>query len=425
MINKESIRAVDNSVFGSHFSKPLYKSYCFSLIPQTIQNAFTGNSVGSLPKDVYGKFSKKYKKVILFFIDAFGWHFFSKYKNKYPFLKYFLKKGVVSKLTSQFPSTTANCVTCINTGLPVGESGIYEWNYYEPKFDAIISPLLFSYSGKKVRDTLVPTGTAAKSILPNVTVYKKLKAIGVDSYIFQHSDYTPSAYSDVVFEGATKVFPYVSFSEALTNLVKTHKEVTNPSYFFLYFDKVDGMGHKYGPTSPHFEAEVDTLLNTLNRLFLPEMKRNKKKDTLFLFTADHGQSNINPKTTFYLNLKIPEIIPFIQKNKKGELLVQAGSPRDLFLHIKKDCINKAQKLLQEKLVGKAEVIQTAELIKQGFFGKTISKEFLSRVGNLVILSYDNESIWWYEKDIFEQKYFGHHGGLTRNEMEIPLLLCQF
>jgi hypothetical protein len=59
----------------------------------------------------------------------------------------------------------------------------------------------------------------------------------------------------------------------------------------------------------------------------------------------------------------------------------------------------------------------------GYFGPTISPEFRSRVGNLVILSHRYESTWWYVKDKFEQKYYGHHGGLTPQEMEIPLFTC--
>jgi len=39
-----------------------------------------------------------------------------------------------------------------------------------------------------------------------------------------------------------------------------------------------------------------------------------------------------------------------------------------------------------------------------------------------VLSFEGEAVWWYEKDRFEQKFRGHHGGLTRGEMETPLLL---
>jgi hypothetical protein len=50
---------------------------------------------------------------------------------------------------------------------------------------------------------------------------------------------------------------------------------------------------------------------------------------------------------------------------------------------------------------------------------------MSRVGNLVILPYDGETVWWYDPGRFEQKFYGHHGGLTPGEMEIPLLMYAF
>jgi hypothetical protein len=61
------------------------------------------------------------------------------------------------------------------------------------------------------------------------------------------------------------------------------------------------------------------------------------------------------------------------------------------------------------------------MIEDGWFGPVVSPAFRKRAGDLVILPYRGESVWWYEKDRFYQKYKGHHGGLTPQEMEIPLL----
>jgi len=44
------------------------------------------------------------------------------------------------------------------------------------------------------------------------------------------------------------------------------------------------------------------------------------------------------------------------------------------------------------------------------------------VGNLVILPRGDETVWWYEKGKFELKHNGLHGGLSRDEMDIPLIL---
>src|SRR5688572_32793265 len=105
MLNKQSIDAVNHSVFGKHFCKPLYATYCFSNIPGTIERLLTGNSSLSLPADTFGSVSKKPKHVILLFIDGFGWCFFEQYAHLYPFLQRITQQGIVSKITSQFPST--------------------------------------------------------------------------------------------------------------------------------------------------------------------------------------------------------------------------------------------------------------------------------------------------------------------------------
>ncbi|MGH2482072.1 MAG: alkaline phosphatase family protein, partial [Ktedonobacteraceae bacterium] len=115
MLNATSLNAVNSSRFSQRFVKPLYQSYCFANLPATISYLLTGVGQSALPLDVFGDLPTRYNKVVLLFIDAFGWRFFGQYADKYPLLKTFLQQGAVSKLTSQFPSTTPAHVTCINT----------------------------------------------------------------------------------------------------------------------------------------------------------------------------------------------------------------------------------------------------------------------------------------------------------------------
>jgi hypothetical protein len=148
----------------------------------------------------------------------------------------------------------------------------------------------------------------------------------------------------------------------------------------------------------------------------------KGKRILFLMTADHGQVEVSPQTTIYLNTnaQFKGIERFLKTNLKGQLLVPAGSPRDLFLYIKEDLVDEAQSFLAPRLEGKADVVKTESLLEEGFFGPEVSSRLRERVGNLIILPYRYESVWWYEKGKFEQRFYGHHGGLTPQEMETIL-----
>jgi predicted AlkP superfamily pyrophosphatase or phosphodiesterase len=386
--------------------KPRYDSSGFSALPRRITELLTT--------------PQKYEAVVLFLIDGFGWRFFEKFQQE-PFLKGVTRHGKVEKLSAQFPSTTAAHITTLHTGMPVGEHGIFEWIYYEPLLEAVIAPLLFSFAGTNQRDTLKPSGAKPQRLFPNSTFYHSLKRQGVTSTLFQHREYTPSAYNDVISSGA-RALGYKTLPEALVNLAEALAKSSSPSYFVLYNEKVDSISHEYGPDSAQTSAEIQVLLMTMEAIFQKAMTHSHKK-ILFLLTADHGQSETDPLTTIYLNRepRFNGIERFLRSDRQGELIVPAGSARDFFLYIQPGMVEAAQAFLTPRLEGKAEVRKVAELMAEGYFGPTLSARFCARAGDLVILPYRYESVWWYEKNKFEQKYHGHHGGLTSQEMEIPLI----
>ena len=384
------------------FIKPQYDEGGFAGIPERIKNAFT---------------SGEYDAVILFLVDGFGWRFFERFQDA-PFLRRIARHGRVEKLTSQFPSTTAAHLTTIHTGWNVGQSGVHEWIYYEPLVDAIIAPLLFSYSGLWERDSLKNSGVQPSLLYPRGVFYPDLKQLGVQPFVFGIRDYTPSTYSSVVMDGA-ELRSFKTLSEALINVGNLLGQQTQPTYIYLYFDRIDMLAHDYGPASPQAEAEIETFLLMMEYYF---ERVFKGKRILFLMTADHGQVEVDPKTTIFLNTnpQFAGMERFLKTNRKGQLLVPAGSPRDMFLYIKDDMLEEAQYFLAPRLEGKADVIRTKFLIENGFFGAEVSSRFRERAGNLVILPYRYESVWWYEKGKFEQRFYGHHGGLTPQEMETIL-----
>ncbi len=412
-------------VLDARFIRPRYNGHCFADLPATIKWILTGQGSPSLDPALLTAVQGPCDTVVLFFIDAFGWRFFERCQNCYPFLSDIGRGGWVARLTAQFPSTTAAHVTCIHTGQPVGRSGVFEWQYYEPTLDAIITPLPFAPAGSSQPNSL--PREAAQTVFPQGTLYQELGRLGVESCVLQSSAFTPSTCSDAYLQGA-QVHPFRTLSEALTNLTDLlQKPRSGPAYFLFYFDQIDVIGHRYGPDSPQFRAEIDTFLTAVERLFWRPLAGRLQR-TLFMLTADHGLAPIDPKTTLYLNnsARFPGLVPLLRTDRGGRLLVPAGSARDFFLYVADDRLDEAHALLARQLKGRAQVCRTADLIEAGLFGPPpMSTRFLERVGNLVVLPFAGESVWWYEKDKFEIKSRGSHGGLTPAEMEIPLLLFYF
>ena len=396
---------------------PQYSGRCFSDLPKTIRYLLTGNGSPGLDREILGPVDNRWKKVVLFFVDAFGWSFCKPRLNDFSFLHQFTELGVAESITAQFPSTTAAHVTCIHTGLSPIESGVFEWQYYEPLVDDIIIPLLFSPVGVRTRNAL--DHIEPEQILPSQTIYRDLENCGIRSCGFQPSLHLASPYARLTYDGA-EVVPYRTLSEGLTILHQRILSETDPSYFFFYFDGIDQVGHSQGPQSLHFSAEIDSFLLTMERIFGVD----GDGETLLMLVADHGMTQINPKNTIYLNIE-PEfqgVERFLRTNSAGRILVPVGSCRDMFLYIKEGMLEEAQAFLELRLHGRAQVISTSELVSRGFFGPgPASESFNVHVGDLVILPNYGEAVWWYERGKFEQTLFGGHGGLTSEEMMIPFL----
>src|SRR6516225_11161823 len=90
--------AVAGATWGraGQFRRPLCESYCFSRLPATAKYLLLGRDedrAAALPADAYAGLPTRYDAVVLLFIDAFGWHFFRRAAEDYPFLKRFLQHG--------------------------------------------------------------------------------------------------------------------------------------------------------------------------------------------------------------------------------------------------------------------------------------------------------------------------------------------
>lgn len=412
-------------MLSSHFIKPGYGGYCFADLPTTIQYWLTGKGQPGLAPACLGPTMRQYDTVIFMFIDAFGWRFYETYRHQSPFLQQFHH---VAKITSQFPSTTTAHVTCIHTGQAVGQSGLYEWHMYDPKLDGMITPFMFSFSGDRVAETLKPLPIQASDLYPpKTTFYQTLAELGIHSVMLQHKALFNSTYSQYVLRGISEIISHKTLPEAMVNLRVALAHQQQPTYYFFYYSTIDTICHDYGPDSPQLAAEIQNFLNTMNEFFYQPL-HGKLTNTLLVVTADHGQTHVDPKTTVYVNTdpRFAGLEQAIKTNRYGQKLVPAGSPRDMFFHIQADKLSETHAFLTQRLEGQAEVCLVTDLIEAGYFGlHPISEAFLQRVGNLVVLPYAGNSVWWYEAERFEQSFYGHHGGLTPDEMEIPLMLSEF
>jgi hypothetical protein len=409
-LDSASVAAVDGSRRPGGDVRPLHDGYAFAALPATIKRLLVGGD-GGLPPTATVAAGALVECVVLVLLDAFGWRFFERHADEHPLLRRMLAEGAVAKLTTQFSSTTAAHITTLHTGRPVGEHGLYEWNIYEPALDALVTPLLFSFAGDGERDTLRAAGIDPRAVFPTGTVYRRLAERGVRSLAFQPASFTPSTYDGVLLEGAD-LHPYETLEAGFAALAAGLGTAPRPVFAYLYIDALDQCGHRDGPSSLAFHAEAVRCLDAIDAGL-----RALPAGTLLLLAADHGQVDVDPRRTLFVNELWPDIGACLRADRRGRPLAPAGSARDLFLHTAPGARERVVARLRELLGERATVHATADLVAEGLFGPAPGPRLLDRLGDVCVLPAPGETVWWRERGRFGMRFRGHHGGLTPAEAE--------
>jgi Type I phosphodiesterase / nucleotide pyrophosphatase len=382
---------------------------CFDQLPATVERLLTGTTAGPALDEPL--LHERFARVALIYLDAFGWTFLDRQRSRrHALLDRVASDGVLAQLTSQFPSTTAAHATTIHSGLPVAEHGVYEWHVLEPSLNRLITPLLFSFSGDGRRESLAGV-LAPESVYPRESLYARLAEHGVRSSVAQSAAYARGSPNGVLLRGAD-VLP---FSRARQGLAAAAAALAaaDVGYAMVYLDDVDSLMHHDGPDGPAADAAFATALTLVDQTPFPA-------GTLVLLTADHGMSPVDPGRTVYVNEVWPELAGQLETGADGKPLAPAGSCRDLFLHVRDGKTREVCDQLAERLDGVADVMEVDALVACGAFD-TPSTRLQARLGEVVVLPRYGEAVFWHEPGRFAQELHGQHGGLSPQEMEIPLL----
>jgi len=342
-------------------------------------------------------------RVALVYFDAFAWRFAERHGD-HPLLR----DAEVERWASQFPSTTAVHTTTIHSGLPVGEHGIYEWNVYEPRLDRLITPLWHSFAGDGERGTLLRVGIRGADLFPFEPLYARWEW---PSYTAFPAAYAFSPATECLAASAT-VLSFGTTADGLELLARALGSEER-GYGTIHLPELDTHMHLAGPDEPQVDAIVTATLDAIRAAPWPS-------GTVVLVTSDHGMAAISPERTSYVNVVWPELPDHLAHGADGKPLAPAGSARDLFLHVLPDRLEEVAARLGELLAEKADVRRVDDLVAEGVFGE-VGERLRERLANLVVLPHADEAAYWLEPGRFEQRFLGQHGGLSPDEVEIPLV----
>ncbi|MCL2258181.1 MAG: alkaline phosphatase family protein [Candidatus Bathyarchaeota archaeon] len=417
MLQPQQSHPITKKENNPHFTYPQYQDNCISNIPDLLKEILEiNNNNCNKPKTFHRDTAEHNKKVILLVIDGLGYNQFLNQQNNDQFLTNLNNKGIIQPLTSVFPSQTTNALTTLNTGLTPQEHGLFEHFIYLKNI-GIINSLNYECINPKTQKTAIEEDLKPNSLLlKGKTIHTTLREKEIQTYTHTNIVSAFCACSKTIFQGST-ITPALKTSDLIVGLRKNLEANKDKSaYFFVHIDTPDTLSHKYGPNSEQYYTELTNITYLLNKELVQKLDPKTAKDTLLLLTADHGGIDIDTKKTVYLTKTALNL----QIGANQEPIAPTGSYREIFLHIEEKKLAETKQWLHKKIGEKAQIIETLEATKNGLFGiDQVSKGFFERAGNLLILPYNNQTIWF--KDLQERKidYLGQHGGLSRQEMIVP------
>lgn len=399
--------------------KPDYSGNCLSNLPATVMSILGVNDSRPVlrKRALGGVETSGVENVVLLLCDGFGYREWKRQSGR-GFVGALSERGSVTPITTVFPSTTAAALTTVSTGLTPQEHGLPEWYVYMDEVGAVILTLPFTRVGERGRDMLLGEMNP-RALFDGQTIFQKLTKAGVNCTSLTSRGLAYTSFSSISHLGS-EVVPYSAASDLTVSLRRMVERARGRNLFYAYWSYVDSIEHAYGPNTDEAEVEASVISHAFQEGFLSKLDKDAAKRTLILVTADHGQISVDGGETRYLN-RFTKLTRSYERSSMGARVPPWGSARDTYLRVADDKVDDMKEYLQKKLDGVASVLTTEEGIREGLFGiNQPTRKFRRRVGNLMILPHGTQTVWYrYRKgDALELR--GHHGGLTEDEMTIPL-----
>jgi hypothetical protein len=395
------------NVFLDDYVLPDYDGFNIRNIKSLVGKVYGVGSLSAsaLPDDVVDDF-RGVEKVFLVVMDGFGYNrLLTHVKQHDGVFQELITKGTLKPFMSPFPATTATSLTSIFTGLAPSEHGVIGYQMFSQEYGCVVNMLdmkpVYGYSSEV---------ELARDLSRRVNPWMPtLQEHGVRTLIATKSSIMGSGLSRVI-HADQDVTPYILESEMLVKCRKT-LEQPGPVFLVLYYSGIDTLEHKYGPHSEEVTSEIQ-LFEFLLKSFFSKLSDATKRETLMMLTSDHGVCQTE-KTVYvkdYSEVAGRLQLPPVGDSRCGFLFAKQGEKDNL-------------KNAFEKSIEGFRLVASNELIRAGAFGRASDSMLLNPVvGDWAALSKGPNGLSYpYYEDDRNREQRGGHGGMTAEEVLVPLL----
>ncbi len=349
---------------------------------------------------------------IFFIVDGFGMNLLNELRSRNKRTNETLAKASLNAVTTIFPSATLCVLSSLFSGMlpsehgvigdiqPVGGFGLVNIMYLSEMFGDISKHF---------------DGIEYEMIYPKDYNLQKLQAKNGIGIFPKTIEMLPSG-RQILNELHNLEYSTI---EDLYGVINSVINKGSNSIILVYYGNLDHIEHMHGYLSDESIAEaakVVELIGSINTL-----ARNGNYSVIV--TADHG----------HVIVKGSEFKTFDSKSKLASLLKRPpwGNARTMFLESKEGKEEKVEEAFNEDFVDYSAIFRSEDMLAAGIFGpeKPLKKK-RENFGTHIAISKGNYSINYAEKGQYEPWFdrstgqIGTHGGMSQNEMQVPLLVFE-
>ncbi|MBM3136820.1 MAG: hypothetical protein FJZ98_01385 [Chloroflexi bacterium] len=401
---------------------PNYGGYSIANLPASILGWLNVQPPleNPLASEILNSHKSIYKHIIFLLVDGLQLEFLRRFSREvleeelHKEWKSIMEKASLYPLTSLAPSTTSAALTTLWTGRLPAEHGVIGYELFLKEF-GFTANMIFHSVASFIGDTgsIYRAGFDPETFLPVPTLGPLLNSHGVRPFAFQHNAISSSGLSQMLLKGVTSI-PFESSVDLWQSVEQVHEQNKDQStYAYVYWGGLDTLSHHSGPEAPQLYDEwlkfAKNLAGFLNRL--SSMGLN---DTLFIFTADHGQIATEIQDDFDLHHH-PDFTHHL-------VMMPTGESRLPYLFIKSGHETLVSDYLRKNWDGQFSILPSGEVLTAGLLGQAIPHfTTVDRIGSFVVFPKNNAYWWWVNK---ENHLLGRHGGLSQDEMLVPFFTLE-
>ncbi len=397
---------------------PAYDGYSLANVAPTVLRHFGigGARSPELAEEVLGGVLKGAQKLVITLVDALGFLTLTQAmeSGRVPGFQALAERGRFVPLTSVFPSTTAAALSSFHTGLPPAGHGVVGYRMYLPDRGYVANMIRLSPEVDERPGRMLRNSGDARALLGVPTVHSLLTAAGVSSYCMIHRSLAHSGLSEMLYDGATDVIPFVNASDLF---IQVRRMVTSdpgrPACIWLYTDTMDTIQHRYGTRGEEPEGEIYSLGYSIERELLSPLE-GQDVNAAFMLLADHGHIQVDEADIVQV-AELPGL-------KHRLVAPPTGTARSAYFHVRDGAITDVMSALESGLAGAACVAKAPRALADGLWGNgPRAAGFSGRIGDVLALMFGGTTLFYAYRDdaVPSDIVGGRHGGLHEREMLIP------